>query len=217
MDGRAADEETKMKRAIRRVGRLISATFFQGLAITLPIALTAALLYWMATTAEAFLGRLIQLAFPEWDYWAGSGILIAVLLVFSAGLLMRTWVTRRVMQGLEALLDRIPLVKTVYGGIRDVANLFSKKSARSGFRKVVAVRVSEQVRLVGFLTLDETATSPLQAGGGDPIVGVYLPMSYQIGGYTAFLPKSLVEPLDMSVETAMRFTLTAGMSGTKAD
>jgi uncharacterized membrane protein len=206
-----------VKAAIRRTGRLISAIFFQGLAITLPIVLTFALLYWMAASAEAFLGWLIQLLFPGAEYWTGLGILVTVTLVFLAGLLMRTWVTRRAMQGLEALLERIPLVKTIYGGIRDVSNLFSKTDAKSGFRKVVAVRVTDQIRLVGFLTLDETAASPFPADANDPLVGVYLPMSYQIGGYTAFLPKSLVEPLDMSAESAMRFTLTAGMSGTKAD
>ena len=42
-------------------------------------------------------------------------------------------------------------------------------------------------------------------------------MSYQIGGYTVYLPKSLVEPLDMSIEDAMRFTLTAGVSGGKTE
>ena len=202
-----------MKAAIRRIGRMVSRTFLQGLAITLPITLTFALLYWMAVTAENFLGGLIQHLFPDWDYWRGLGIAVAIVLIFLAGVLMRAWVTRRAMRGIEALLDRIPIVKSIYGSIRDLANLFQKDS-RSGFRTVVAVRISEQIRLVGFLT-HEDANSPLAVADGEPVVGVYLPMSYQIGGYTAFLPKSLVEPLDMSVESAMRFTLTAGMSGTK--
>jgi uncharacterized membrane protein len=46
-------------------------------------------------------------------------------------------------------------------------------------------------------------------------VGVYLPMSYQIGGYTVFVPRSSVERIEMSVEDAMRFVLTAGMSSSK--
>jgi uncharacterized membrane protein len=41
-------------------------------------------------------------------------------------------------------------------------------------------------------------------------------MGYQIGGFTVFVPRSAIEPLDMSVEDAMRFTLTAGVSGSKA-
>jgi uncharacterized membrane protein len=41
---------------------------------------------------------------------------------------------------------------------------------------------------------------------------VYMPMSYQVGGYTALVPRASVQPVDMSFEEAMRFTLTAGLS-----
>jgi uncharacterized membrane protein len=43
-------------------------------------------------------------------------------------------------------------------------------------------------------------------------VAVYLPMSYQIGGYTTMIPRSAIQPVDMSIEEAMRFAVTAGMS-----
>jgi uncharacterized membrane protein len=45
---------------------------------------------------------------------------------------------------------------------------------------------------------------------------VYFPMSYQIGGYTALLPRSRIEPLDIPVEAAMRLVLTGGISGAAA-
>ena len=48
---------------------------------------------------------------------------------------------------------------------------------------------------------------------GDQLIGVYLPLSYQIGGYTIYLPRDRVKPVDMTVEEAMRLTLTGGMSG----
>ena len=49
----------------------------------------------------------------------------------------------------------------------------------------------------------------------DPGVLVYLPLSYMIGGYTVLLPRSAVRPLNMSMEEAMRFTLTAGVTGSR--
>jgi uncharacterized membrane protein len=61
------------------------------------------------------------------------------------------------------------------------------------------------------VTREDFSSLPGKLGASDT-VGVYLPMSYQIGGYTVFLPRSAIEPIDMSVEDAMRFTLTAGMS-----
>jgi uncharacterized membrane protein len=202
-----------MENFLTQAGRKISGTFLRGLAITLPITLTAAILGWLLSITEGFLGDLIRALFPGFDYWPGLGTLAAIAIVFAAGLLMNVWATRRVMLLIDSLLDRVPLIKTIYGGLRDIAMFLSKKGGKSGFRKVVAVRVAPEVRLIGFLTVEEFAAL---AGDGASPVGVYLPMGYQIGGFTVFVPRSVLEPLDMSVEDAMRFTLTAGLSGAKS-
>ncbi|MGH8630174.1 MAG: DUF502 domain-containing protein, partial [Burkholderiales bacterium] len=66
------------------------------------------------------------------------------------------------------------------------------------------------VRVMGFVTREEF--SDLPAGvAGDGEVAVYLPMSYQIGGYTVFMPRSQLREIQMSREDAMRFVLTAGV------
>ena len=207
-----------MKNVIRQAGRTVSGTFLQGLAITLPITVTLALLYWLAAIAEDFLGGLIRHLFPGLQYWTGLGILVAVAIVFVLGILMNAWFARRLMRLFDALLDRIPLVKSIYGSLRDIAVLLSDKDSKSRFKKVVAVRAAEQVRLIGFVTVEDFAALSQSSGGPDKAaIGVYLPMSYQIGGFTVFVPESSLEPLDMSVEDAMRFTLTAGVSGGKAE
>ena len=207
-----------MKNVIRQAGRTVSGTFLQGLAITLPITVTLALLYWLAAMAEDFLGGLIRHLFPGLQYWTGLGILGAVAIVFVLGILMNAWFARRLMRFFDALLDRIPLVKSIYGSLRDIAVLLSDKDSKSRFKKVVAVRVAEQVRLIGFVTVEDFAALAQSSRSPDKAaVGVYLPMSYQIGGFTVFVPESSLEPLDMSVEDAMRFTLTAGVSGGKAE
>ena len=194
--------------------KTVSGIFLQGLAITLPITLTIAFLYWLVSMAEDFLGGLIRYLFPGWQYWTGLGTLLAIGLIFVAGILMNVWIARRLIGLMDAFLERVPLVKSIYGSLRDVSNLLSKDS-KSGFKQVVAVRVSENIRLVGFVTTEDFSGASKAADKNT--VGVYLPMSYQLGGYTVFLPKSLVEPLDMSVEDAMRFTLTAGVSGGKSE
>jgi uncharacterized membrane protein len=64
---------------------------------------------------------------------------------------------------------------------------------------------------MGFVTRDDLAGLP--PGMGEPgMIMVYMPMSYQVGGYTALVPRASVQPVDMSFEEAMRFTLTAGLS-----
>ena len=50
---------------------------------------------------------------------------------------------------------------------------------------------------------------------GEGHCAVYVPISYQLGGYTIYLPRSRLTPINMSVEDALRFAITAGMSGEK--
>jgi uncharacterized membrane protein len=66
-------------------------------------------------------------------------------------------------------------------------------------------------KLIGFVTTEHANT--LGIGGGDDLVAVYLPMSYQIGGYTVYLPRSRVTETDLTVEQAMRIVLTGGVRG----
>jgi len=66
-------------------------------------------------------------------------------------------------------------------------------------------------RLIGFVTQEHANT--LGIGGGDDLVAVYLPMSYQIGGYTIYIPRSRLVETELSVEQAMRIVLTGGVRG----
>jgi uncharacterized membrane protein len=191
------------------VGRL-ARTFFSGLAVVLPIAITVAVILWAISTAESVLGAVVRLVIPDERYQQGFGLLIAVVLIFAVGVLMEAVYFRRLMGWFENLLNRIPLVKTVYSAVRDLMSLFSKSGSRK-FSKVVMVRFpGSDARLIGFVTIEDFAGLPLEPG--PDAVAVYLPMSYTIGGYTVFLPRSSLTPLDMTLEEAMRFVVTAGMS-----
>ena len=117
---------------------------------------------------------------------------------------------RRLMQWFEELLNRIPLVKTVYSAVRDLMSLFSKSGSRTFSRVVMVKFPGTEAGLIGFVTIEDFAGLPLQPA--PETVAVYLPMSYTIGGYTAFLPRAWLTPLDMTLEEAMRFVVTAGMS-----
>lgn len=68
------------------------------------------------------------------------------------------------------------------------------------------------MQLVGFITQQHSEQLP-QGLNIEGSVLVYLPLSYMIGGYTILVPQRNITPLDMSMEEAMRFTLTAGIAG----
>ena len=68
--------------------------------------------------------------------------------------------------------------------------------------------------MLGIMTRSDLGVQGTEAFGAGRCA-VYLPMSYQMGGYTLYLPRSMLTPIDMSVEDALRFAITAGMSGEK--
>ena len=77
------------------------------------------------------------------------------------------------------------------------------------FRKVVLVKLPEGLEQIGFLTRDAFDEHP--EIGADK-VAVYLPMSYQLGGFTVLVPADQVREVSMTVEEALRFCVTAGVS-----
>ena len=186
-----------------------SKIFFIGLAAVLPVLLTLYILAWLGSTAESVLGGSIKLLLPDRWYRPGMGLVAGFVLIFVVGLTLRAWVVRRFFSLGEGLLNRIPLVKAIYGSIRDLMNFFGGKD--QGFSQVVLVRFGDtQMKLLGFVTREDF--SDLPAGlAGDDIVAVYMPMSYQLGGYTVMLPRSAIEPVNMSMQEAMKFAVTGGM------
>jgi uncharacterized membrane protein len=194
--------------------RIVARIFLKGLAAVLPIAVTLYVLYWLGSTAESLLGRGLKMLIPGSLYWPGMGVLAGLALVFVIGALMNAWLFRTVFRWGERLLERIPLVKALYGSVRELMGFFSGSDKKTMSKAVMVAVGNTSLRLIGFITREDFRDLP--AGiGGDDTVAVYLPMSYQIGGFTTMVPRSAVQPIDMSIEQAMRFAVTAGMSEMK--
>ncbi len=186
-------------------------TFFKGLAVIVPVAITAYVLYWLATSAEAALGPLIRRVLPDGAYMPGMGLVAGVVVILGVGVLMNVWVTQRLVQLGEQTLQKIPLVKTLYGSVKDLMSFFGGDK-KDGLNQVVLVKFGDPpAHLLGFVTRDELGRLA-QHLPDDDMIAIYLPMSYQIGGYTVMVPRSSIIPVDMTVEQGMRFAVTAGVS-----
>lgn len=206
--------ELKTREGMRRNLRRMTAVFLAGLLAVLPILITVAVIMWLIRAAESVLGGLLAVLLPGSLYLPGMGLILAIVLIFLIGLGMQGVFMRQFLHWLEEALNRIPLVKTVYGAVRDLTGMLSNKNERR-FSQVVTVQLPNMpMRLVGFVTIEDLASAGLNCG--DDEVAVYLPMSYQIGGYTLLLPRRYLTPLDMGFEEAMRFVITAGLSGRPA-
>ena len=191
--------------------RYVVKTVFKGLVVILPFALMALVLYWLAHSLESGLGAVFRWFFPDRFYFQGVGVGLGLLILYAVGVLMGSPFVQRQFQYVQRTLQRIPWIKTLYGGFLDVVE-FASVEERKKFDRVVSIKVGEsEIRLIGFVTGEDFASLGLGTTAVDHL-GVYLPMSYQIGGFFALVPRSSVEPLALSIEDASRLVFTAGMS-----
>jgi uncharacterized membrane protein len=187
----------------------ISKILITGFITLLPVVLTIYLIYWLAISSEQVMGNALKLLLPNAAYFPGMGMIAGLIVVFIVGLMMNAYMVRQLFALGEQLLYRLPLIKTVYRAFRDFFDFFSPKKEQFG--QVVAVSVND-MELVGFVTQEDPMRLPESFRDRDSVL-VYLPMSYMVGGYTVLIPRSDLRPLKMSMEEAMRFVLTAGITG----
>lgn len=185
----------------------------KGSIVVLPLLITVWLL-WTALLWLNNLGTSLILILHLPTLFPGMGLLLMLAGLLTVGLLFQFNPVSWLYQYFEDALLRFPLVKTLYGAIKDFANMFDKQENRD--QQVVLVEIENLGKAVGFITSGQTPNSLKDNLSGQDVVAVYLPMSYMIGGYTLFVPRERITVVDWSFEDAMRFTLTAGVSQSEA-
>jgi uncharacterized membrane protein len=139
----------------------------------------------------------------------GVGALFALIVLLLTGLLVTNLIGRRLVVWGEDLLNRIPLVRTVYGGVKSFTeSVFSQSNS---FRKVVMVEYPRAgAWSIGFLTAEDV--EEISDKMGEPHVAVYISAALNAtAGYLVVVPRRQVVELDMSVDEAMKMIITCGV------
>lgn len=185
-----------------------------GLLIWVPLGITIWVLHAIVTTMDQSLLLLPQRWRPKELFGfdvPGLGVVLTVLIVFLTGLVSRNVLGRRIVEGWESLLGRIPVVKSIYNSVKQVSDtLFS--SSGQAFRKALLVQwPREGVWTVAFLT--GTPGGDVTRHIGDDYVSVYVPTTPNpTGGYFVMLPRADVIELDMSVDEALKYIISMGVA-----
>jgi len=188
----------------------VNRVFLKGLLAVLPVAVTVYLAFWLATTFESLFKPLLTQLLPENTYVPGMGVAMGLITVFAVGLMLQAWFMRRLWQWGEKLLDRMPLVRQVYRALKELVDYLSGEEQPGG-STVVMLRYGEpSMRLLGLVTRDDVDYGPQDAE--EPLVAVFLPWSYQVGGFTVYVPRSSLDKIDLTREQALRLAITAGVS-----
>jgi uncharacterized membrane protein len=182
--------------------------FVNGLIVVAPIIITAYVLgramWWFDNTMRQGLDYIWGRSFP------GLGIAVGVAAIYLVGLLARTWLFWVLIRAGESIVERIPLVKSLYSAVRDLLQFLGGSRADRRGKPAVLRSKDGTTSMLGILTQDKPAGF---LTGSDDMVGIYLPMSYQLGGYTLYVSKELVQEVkELSVENLLKLALTAGVT-----
>jgi uncharacterized membrane protein len=181
--------------------------FLQGIAFLAPLIITVALLVWLGGVIEHAVGAVFRVLLPEGWYIPGMGLAAGILITLAVGLIANVFLVRMVVSYAERVIDRIPLVKSLFQGLKDISRLLARTDGEQQLGRPVVVQLDE-ARLIGFM-MQEHARLPGDEETTDQ-VAVYLPMSYQVGGYTIYLDRAKVRPLPVGAEQTLRAVLTGG-------
>jgi len=188
----------------------ITLYFFRGLLTVLPLGLTIYIIYFLVTASEKYVSTLIQPLLGTL-YFPGIGLLITIVCIIALGILISQPFLYKIFGLLELPFTNIPVVKSVYNSIKSFAEYFSENHAQKNNQVVIVTIPESKIQLVGLVTRESLEELP---SFESDMVAVYVPMSYMVGGYTIFIPKSLIRPINMSVEEAMKNSLLAWLTKT---
>ena len=189
----------------------LTRNFLVGLSILLPVVLSIQLIIWLVTTMESWLKSLWLLLLSESLYFPGLALLSFVAITTAIGILSRQRALRSILKLPGLTLERIPFVKYIYSTIKDFLDLMGGKTFSD--QSVVWVKLPQiEGKLLGIVTKQGADKgSRLSDLIDDEEVAVYLPMSYQAGGYMLVLPKSQVEKTDLTPGEALHLIMSAGL------
>ena len=138
------------------------------------------------------------------------GLLVAVVAVWLAGRLVGGFLGRQIHRRLEGLLTSVPLVKHIYPHVKQVVDFLISDDKPIKFNRVVAIEYPRKgLWSLGLVTGE--GMKSIRSASGDAIT-VFVPSSpTPFTGYTITVPKTEAVELDLSIDEALRFVVTAGV------
>lgn len=187
--------------------------FITGLLVLVPLLITI----WVLTSLISFMDKSLLLLPPTWQAEItipGIGALLTIAIVFLTGLIASNFFGRRLLAVWEAVLERVPVVKSIYSSVKQVSDTLFSDSGNA-FRKALLVQYPRQgVWTIAFLT---------GRPGGDvanhlkgEYISVYVPTTPNpTSGFFLMMHKNEVVELDMSVDEALKYIISMGVVAPK--
>lgn len=184
--------------------------FVTGLFVLIPLIVTAYIIYLVISFIENFIGPVLRniffQVFQREVYITGTAFIIFVVMTYITGLFVSNYFGKTLFSRGERLLQRIPIVKSIYSSVKDMTEAFSSDKLKS-FKEVVLVGSP----LNGLLVIG-LVTNRLKMNE-KPYCAVFIPTTPNpTSGYLVLVRESELVFLDMPTDDALKYIISLGTS-----
>lgn len=198
---------------MKKLKKIIKGYFITGLLVTLPISITVYIIWFLIKLMDSIIEFIPAKYLPE-AYIditiPGMGLVSIIILVLIVGLITRNFIGRKIFGYWENAVERIPLVRIIYIGVKQLLEaLFS--SNNESFKKAALVEYPRRgIYVIGFITGE--SKGEVQDKTSDNMINVFIPTTPNpTSGFYILVPENDLTILDMSVEDAFKLVISGGI------
>ena len=201
----------------------LRASFLTGLIVVLPIGLTIYLIWTVIGWIDGWILPLIPAAYqpeallqrwfgPEMNYPVrGVGVIVFLVFTIIIGWAAKGLIGRSMIGWGESVVDRMPIIRSVYTGIKQIAETMFNKTEAS-FDKTCLVEFPRPgVWALGFVSSKAKGEIAAKLPGGSDVISVFIGLTPFTSGFLIFVPRSEVILLDMSMDDAAKIVVSGGL------
>jgi uncharacterized membrane protein len=195
--------EKKATLVWRRFLRKFRAVLIAGLVVTVPIGLTIWIFVWLFTEIDKLLQPVIKAVFGHEIIGVGFGVVVVLVLI--VGTIATNVIGKRIVRWGESLLEKVPMTRTIYVAIKQIAQSFSDPK-KTRFMQVVLIEFPVKgMKTIAFITNEEKDKS------GRKFFNVFIPTALNpTGGFVEIVREEDIIRTNLSVEEGLKMAISAG-------
>ena len=201
----------------------LRASFLTGLVVVLPVGLTIYVVWGVVGWIDGWILPLIPAAYqpealmhrffgPEVNFPVrGLGVLVFLVFTALVGSVARGLIGRSMVRKAEEIVDRVPLVRSVYSGVKQITETFFAKSEKNFERTCLVEFPREGYWAVGMVATKPKGEIAEKLPNGEGMVAVFIGLTPLTSGILIFVPERDVVILDLKADEAVKLIVSAGL------
>ncbi|MEX0348551.1 MAG: DUF502 domain-containing protein [Paracoccaceae bacterium] len=194
----------------------LRASFLTGIVVIAPVGLTVWLIWSVVGWIDGVVLPLVPHTISPEQYIGinlrGVGVIIFLIFTVFVGWIAKGIIGRSLIQFAESMVDRMPVVRSVYSGIKQISETVFAQTERS-FEKACLIQYPRKgIWAIGFVSIPAKGEVARRAETGGELLSVFVPTTPNpTSGFLLYFPAEDVILLDMSVEDAAKLVISAGL------